>query len=155
MATSSLPAALTQFLTILRADAGLTGVEVLDGPPVSDQSASEYVSIGWQPDSEESASFVQNFNGAGARTRDEDLLIACYLFTWSGDTDITVVRARLFELLAVIENALRATNAAPTKPTINGAVLWAHIVRGHLQQAQSSQGARAGLAFTIAAHARI
>lgn len=155
MATSALPGALTQILTILRADAGLTGVEVIDGPPVSDQSGTEYVSIGWQPDSEESAQFAQDFNAAGARTRDEDLLILGYLYTWSGDTDIAAVRTRLFELLAVIEDALRATNAAPTKPTLNGSVLWAHIIRGQLQQANTSQGARTGLAFTIAAHARI
>ncbi|MEV0441807.1 hypothetical protein AB0I84_05850 [Streptomyces spectabilis] len=155
MATTALPAAITQILAILRADTGLTGVEVLDGPPASDQSASEYVSIGWAPDSEESAQFTQAFAYAGARRRDEDLLILCYLVAWSGDTDTAAVRTRLFELLAVIENALRATDAAPTNPTLNGSVLWAHIVRGQLQQAQTSQGARAGLAFTIEARARI
>ncbi|MFI0528544.1 hypothetical protein ACH3XX_00670 [Streptomyces scabiei] len=157
MATSALPAAITQLLAILRADATLIadGVEVLDGPPVSDQSGKAYVSIGWQPDAEESGQFVQNFNAAGARTRDEDLLIHGYLFTWSGDTDTAALRARLFALLAVVENVLRATNGAPTRPTLNGAVLWAHIVRGQLQQAQTEQGARAGLAFTIAARARL
>lgn len=155
MATSALPGAITQILAVLREDAGLLGVEVLDGPPASDQSAAEYVSIGWQPDSEESAQFTQNFAYAGARRRDEDLLILGYLFTWSGETDVAAVRTRLFELLTVIEDALRATDAAPTAPTLNGVVLWAHIVRGQLQQAQTSQGARAGLAFTIEARARI
>jgi hypothetical protein len=37
---------------------------------------------------------------------------------------------------------------------LNGTVLWAHLTTGNLQQVQS-EGAVAGLAFTVACRARI
>ena len=155
MPTSRLHATITELVTILGADAALSEVEVIDGPPTTDQSRHAYVSIGWQPDGESSGDFVQSFNAAGARTRDEDWAVLGYLYVWSGDNDIATLRGQLFELLAVIENALRATNAAPTKPTLNGIVLWAQITNGQLHQANTSEGARVGLAFTIRGHARL
>jgi len=60
----------------------------------------------------------------------------------------------VFTLVAAVETALRATDAAPTAPTLNGAVLWAHLTTGNLQQVQS-EGAVAGLAFTVTCRARI
>lgn len=155
MATSAVPAAITALLAILRADAGLTGVSVTDGPPVGDQSDRDYVSIGWQPDGDRSVEIAQDFNSAGARTRDEEFVILCYLFTWTGDSDISVVRARAFTLLAAIENAIRATGASPTAPTLNGSVLWAHLTSAALEQANTNQGVRAGMPFTITCRARI
>jgi hypothetical protein len=155
MATSAVPGAITALLAILRADAGLSGVQVLDGPPVGDQSDQDYVAVGWQDGSEESVQIVQDFNAAGARTRDENFAILCWLDTWTGDSEVSARRVRAFELLAVIENAIRASGGSPTAPTMNGSVQWAHLTNAVLKQANTQDGVRAGIAFTVTCRARI
>jgi hypothetical protein len=155
MATSAVPGAITALLAILRADAGLTGVQVLDGPPVGDQSDQDYVAVGWQDGSEESVQIVQDFASAGARTRDENFAILCWLDTWTGDSDVSARRVRAFELLAVVENAIRASGGSPTAPTMNGSVQWAHLTNAVLKQANTQDGVRAGIAFTVTCRARI
>jgi hypothetical protein len=155
MATSAIPAAIDALLEIVGAAPDLAGVQVIDGPPVGDMSEQDYLSIGWQPDSEEAVQMVQDFNAAGARTRDEDFTILCWLDTWTGDSDVKARRDRAFALLAVIEDAIRASGASPTAPTLNGTVLWAHLTGALLKQANTDQGTRAGIAFTVTCRARI
>lgn len=155
MATSAVPAAIDALLTILRAAPALADVQVSDGPPIEDQSAAELVAIGWTHEDALSAEAAQDFNSAGARTRDEDFSIAGWIDAWNGDDDITVCRDRAYELLAVIETAIRASGANPTAPTLNGAVLWAHLTRHALHQRDTDQGMKAGIAFTISCRARI
>lgn len=65
------------------------------------------------------------------------------------------MRARVFELLGVIEQRLRATGLNPEAPTLNGAVLWAHLTGGSFHQSHTDQGVRAALGFTVTCHARI
>lgn len=155
MATSAVPGAITALLEILRADAGLSGVQVLDGPPVGDMADQDYVAVGWQPEADESVQIVQDFNAAGARTRDEDFAILCWIDTWTGDSDVSARRVRAFGLLAVIETAIRASGVNPAAPTLNGAVLWAHLTSASLKQANTDQGVRAGIAFAVTCRARI
>jgi hypothetical protein len=97
----------------------------------------------------------QSFNAAGARTRDEDFSIACYAEVRSGDRGMALRRADVFTLLAQVEEALRATDVAPTAPTLNNVVLWAHLTAGSLTQEQTGDGALAGLSFTVSCRARI
>lgn len=155
MATSAVPAAIDALLGILRAAPGLSGVEVLDGPPVGDQAEADYVIVGWNPEDDQAADVQQDFAGAGARTRDEDFQLHCVVDTWSGDTEVKPRRDRAFALLAAVEDALRATDAAPEAPTLNGTVLWAHLTAGSLQQANTAQGVRARISFTVSCRARI
>jgi hypothetical protein len=155
MASSAIPAAIDALLEILGVAPGLSGVQVIDGPPIGDMSAQDYVAIGWQEDSEEAVQMEQDFNAAGARTRDENFTILCWLDTWTGDSDVRARRVRAFALLAAIEDAIRASGASPAAPTLNGTVLWAHLTGGLLKQANTDKGARAGLAFTITCRARI
>lgn len=157
MATSAVPGAIDALLTRWRALPGLEGVQILDGPPTGDQSDAEYISVGWQ--GTESGDLAvegqQEFNSAGARTRDETFRIGCWIDTWNGDKDVGARRRRAYELYAVLENSLRATSAAPDAPTLDGAVLWSELTTSALRQASTDQGVRAALAFTVACHARI
>lgn len=155
MATSAVPDAITQLLAILRAQPELEDVHISDGPPVGDVSRVDVIAVGWSADGDQAVELVQNFNAAGARTRDEDFAIHGVIDAWIGDADISIVRARVFELLGVIEEAIRASGPNPTAPTLNGAVLWAHLTNGALRQFFTDQGARAALAFTVTCHARI
>jgi hypothetical protein len=154
MATSRVPAAVDALLTILRASAALSEVTVVDGPPTTNLSDLDHVFVGYQPGAEAAVALTQDFNAAGARTRDEEFDISCYAESRSGDTDMQTRRSRCFALVAAVEEALRATDAAPTAPTLNGTVLWAHVTAGNLLQGQSA-GAQAGVNFTVSCRARI
>lgn len=155
MATSAVPGAIAALLAMLRSESGLSGVQVVDGPPTDDQSDADLIAVGWSLEGDLAAEVVQEFNAAGARTRDENFDIACWLDTWSGDHDFAACRARAYELLAVVENAIRASGASPTAPTLNGAVQWAHLTRYTLRQSLTDQGAQVSVPFTITCRARI
>lgn len=142
-------------MTILQASSALSGVTVVDGPPVGDQADTDYLYVGWQPDSDTAADMRQDFAYAGARRRDEEFDIFCVVDTWSGDSDVKTRRDRAFVLLGAVEDALRATDVAPTAPTLSGAVLFSHLTGGVLQQAATPQGVRVRIPFTVHCRARI
>lgn len=154
MATSRVPAAVAALLVILRAAPALANVRIVDGPEAVNLTDKDRVHVGWQPGGEAAVNLQQEFASAGARTRDEAFEIACYAESRAGDKDMAARRARVFELVGAVETALRATDAAPTAPTLNNTVQWAHLTTGNLLQVQS-EGAVAGLAFTITCRARI
>jgi hypothetical protein len=156
MATSTVPAAVDALYAILLASPALSGVTVLDGPlGKNDMSNPDLLVIGWQPDSEDAVHLEQDFNAAGARTRDEDFSILCWAESWTGDRNMSARRSRVFDLFAIVEQAIRASDASPEAPTLNGTVLWAHLTSGTLRQSSSEQGTRAGLAFTVTCRSRI
>lgn len=155
MATSTIPAAIDALVSILQASAGLSGVTVIDGPPTGDQSDTDYVYVGWQFEGDTSVEMRQDFAHLGARKRDELFDILCSLDTWTGDTDVQARRARAFELLGAVEDALRATDAAPQAPTLNGTVLWAHLTQGALMQRHTTDGVQVGLNFRVSCRSRI
>lgn len=163
MATSALPGALDALVSIWGASTAmqaLTGpdgrtVKVVDGQPTKDVALDDFLAVGWSGSDDQAAESVQDFNSAGARTRDEDLTIACVIDVWSGDETFAAVRARAFQILGVAETELRATNSSPEAPTLQGAVLWAHLTRAQLRQYFTDQGARVALGFTVSCHARI
>lgn len=155
MATSAVPAAIDALLEILRAAPELEGVEVIDGPPVDDQSEADQLCVGYQPGEGESASMVQDFAYAGARRRDEQGVINCWIDTWSGDDEVQPRRQRAFALLAVVEDVLRASDTAREAPTLGGVVQWSQLAAGSLNQVLTDQGMRVGIAFTVTFFARI
>jgi hypothetical protein len=154
MMTSRVPAAVDALLAILRAAPGLADATITDGPPAVNLTALKYLFVGWQPSAEAAVSLTQDFNAAGARTRNEAFAIACYAEARAGDKDMKARRDEVFALVGEVETALRATNDAPTAPTLNGAVLWAHLTAGDLTQLQQ-EGSLAGLTFTVTCQARI
>ncbi|MET4925466.1 hypothetical protein P3L51_24455 [Streptomyces sp. PSRA5] len=157
MKTSAVPGAIDALLSICRAAPALAVDQVLiiDGPPVGDMSDQDIVAIGWNPGDEPGADLTQDFAYAGARTRDEDFNVTGWIESWSGDGDVQPRRARAFELLGVIETAIRASGTNTTAPTLGGAVQWAHLTRGQLQQFNTDQGIRVGIAFTVTCRARL
>jgi hypothetical protein len=154
MATSRVPVAVDALLAILRAAPALADVRIVDGPEPVNLTERHRIYVGWQPNAETAVDLVQDFSGAGARTRDEDFTIACYAESRTGDKDMAIRRARVFEIVAAVETVLRATEAAPEAPTLNGTVLWSHLTAGALIQEQD-KGALAGLNFSVSCRARI
>ena len=154
MATSAVPATIDALIAALRNADGLDGVRVIDGPPGVNFTEKDRIYIGHAPGADQATEKQQSFASAGARTRDEDGTIACYIESRRGDTDIRARRQRVFEILAVVENALRATNQRPDAPTLGGTVLWSDLTAGALLQVQEN-GTLAGLSFTVHFRARI
>ncbi|WP_331719538.1 hypothetical protein OG693_39680 (plasmid) [Streptomyces sp. NBC_01259] len=154
MATSAVPAALDEILELLRSAGDLNGVRIVDGPPGVNFTETDRIYVGWSSTGDQAVDIQQAFASAGARRRDEDASISCYIESRNGGTDMQKPRLRVFEILAVVEDALRATDAAPEAPTLNGTVLWSELTAGSLDQAQD-QGAIAGLTFTVHTRARI
>jgi hypothetical protein len=155
MVTSRVPAAVAALLDILRAAPSLANsVHIEDGPTAVNLTDNDRIYVGWQPNGEAAVSLQQDFNAAGARTRDEQFVIACYAESRAGDKDMSLRRNRVFEILSVVESELRASDASPEAPTLNGTVLWAHLTTGDLHQAQS-EGAIAGLNFSVSCRVRI
>ncbi|WP_326808176.1 hypothetical protein OHB04_22825 [Streptomyces sp. NBC_01775] len=155
MATSRAGAAIDALLSITRAAPALADVAVVDGPPVTNVSNRRRLYVGWSPGADQAVDIVQDFATAGARRRDEDFSIACYVEVRGGEKDMALRRAEVFALLAAVEDVLRATDAAPEAPTLGGVVLWAHLTAGALMQEQSSDGALAGIPFTVSCRARL
>jgi hypothetical protein len=154
MVTSRVPAAVDALLAILRARPALADVEVVDGPSAVNLTNRRRLYVGWSPTGDSAVGLQQGFNAAGARTRDEAFTISCYAEARAGDKDMKARRDEVFALVGEVETALRATNDAPTAPTLNGTVLWAHLTAGDLTQVQQ-EGSLAGLAFTVTCQARI
>lgn len=155
MLTSRVPAAVDALLAILRASPALAGVSVMDGPTSVNLTDRQRVYVGWQPSGNAAVTLSQDFNAAGARTRDEAFEISCYAESRSGDPNAAALhRGRVFELVGAVEVALRATAEAPDAPKLGGAVMWAHLTTGDLTQLQA-EGTVAGLAFTVTCRARI
>ncbi|MGW0785754.1 hypothetical protein [Streptomyces sp. NPDC002913] len=155
MATSAVPAAIDALLAVLGAAEDLSTVRIFDGPPGQNFTQKDLLYIGHSPAAEQAAEMTQTFASAGARTRDEDASIACYIESRRGDTSIRDRRTRVFEILAAVEQALRATNDNPAAPNLGGVVLWSDVTAGSLAQVQTDSGALAGLVFTVHFRARI
>jgi len=153
MLTSRVPDAVDALLVIVRGLA-LDDVRIVDGPESVNATERHRIHIGWAPNAESSVTLQQEWNAAGARTRDEQFTIPCYAESRGGDTDMAFRRRKVFEMAAAVEQALRATNENPEAPTLNGTVLWAELTTGDLLQSHA-EGTVAGLMFTVACRARI
>jgi hypothetical protein len=156
MMLSRVPAAVVALVEILQAATDPATIAVIDGPlPGNGALPIDMLFVGWQPGADAAVDLQQEFAGAGARNRDEDISILGYIETRSGDRDMKARRARVFEIFGLIETALRATDAEPEAPTLRGAVLWANVTAGALVQDQTTDGAQAGLHYTVTCRARI
>lgn len=155
MPTSAVPAAVNALLDILADPCTAEKVNLVDGPATVNVDTVDLLFVGWTPDTDIAVAGVQDFASAGARRRDETMQITLYAESRSGDTDMRPRRARVYEIAALVETALRATNDQPDAPTLRGTVLWAHLTTGDLRQMQGAPSCTAGLTITITCKARI
>jgi len=158
MATSRIPAAIDALFARLTAAPALGGVMVLDGPTTNDLTKiNDLIFVGWQPEAENglAVEMAQDFAHIGGQTRDEKFDILCFAESWTGDFDIKSRRLRAFELLAVVENELRASGSNPAAPNLDGAVTFCGLTRGNLLQQPTDRGVQVGIPFRISCEARI
>jgi hypothetical protein len=145
--TSRIPATIDALVAIFTA--ALPDVQVLDGPP-NVTLDSDFVTVGWSPYKDTAVDATQQFVSLGTQRREEDFIIACYADSFSGDTGASVRRARVFQLVGVVEMALRAD------PTLGGVLsLWAEMGDCILHQELDDRGLVVGVTFHVHCKTRI
>lgn len=151
MSTSRIPATIDALVAIFAA--ALPDVQVLDGPP-NVNLASDFVTVGWSPYKDTAVDATQQFASLGTQRREEDFTIACYADSYSGDTGTSARRARVFQLVGVIERTLRTDSGGD--PTLGGVLtLWAEMGDCILHQEIDDRGLVVGVTFHIHCKTRI
>lgn len=153
MAITRIDAVIDALVAALRADPSLSGVTVLDGPPVTDDPLWEVVSIGfaWDAEDDRAAETTQGYHELGMTAkRDETVDVYCAVRVVNGDADVSTARARAVVLLGAVETVLRAD------PSLGLAdLLRCEVTVGDLRQTQTGDGVGALIRFTVTATALI
>lgn len=154
--TSRIPAAIDALVTALSAAIGST-TNVVDGPPLAWDavgapgdavSDSSWLFVGASPDGDEGAAGDQDFNAAGAVSRDETFVIFCTAYTFGGDLIVKTRRDDAFALVGQVEQVCRSD------PSLGGAVLYSRMsgVTSY-RPTQGEYGSDCTVVCTIAARA--
>lgn len=151
MATSTVPAVLDAMVTLFAA--GLTEVDVSDGPAVVDNYPDK-LAVGYSGrENSEVVTGDQNAAGIqrGNHPRDEVYFVSCLINSTGGDV-MSTRRARAFEILANVEAVLRADSSLGGAVGSSGT---AQVADFALLQDLSEPGMFAGLLFRVRVKARI
>lgn len=153
--TSRLPATIDALVAAVTPVIGAT-VNVVDGPPLSWQTLalaqgavtqSGYLFIGAQPN-DDGGDAAQDFNAAGAVSRDEQITVWCGAYANSGDQVMKTARDAAFGIVAAVEQAIR------TDPTLGNAVLYSRVDNsGKYHPRQTKSGCDVFVVFSVAARA--
>ncbi|MFJ9114479.1 hypothetical protein ACIRJO_02905 [Streptomyces sp. NPDC102394] len=149
MASSRVPDLIDNFLAALADAAGLSGVQIVDGPEISDSSAGEMVVVGFDADPEgdyEAASTTQAWAGIGAKKKNEDIQVTCAVLVRKGSTAVKPLRDRVFAIFAEVETVVRADPSLGLPPPTVCA-----ITDTSFRTPQTSRGIEGRLAFTLSA----
>jgi hypothetical protein len=154
--TSRIPAAVDALITALNTAIGVT-TNVVDGPPLAWDNIQlpagavveeRFLFVGARPDDENPIEGDQDFNAAGAVSRDETFTIWCTAFVWGGDQVMKTRRDDAFGIVAAVEQAIR------TDPSLAGAVLYSRM--SGVQSAigrQTEDGTDMTVVFAVACRA--
>ncbi|MEV4159006.1 hypothetical protein [Nonomuraea dietziae] len=154
MATSRVPEIIDNLLAALAAAPPLAHpVRVYDGPLISGEQPADSVFIGYDGDPEgefQAAAAEQSWAGLGARAKDETVQIVGAVIARRGDTNVRKARVRGYQLLAAVEDALRASPALGMPPPTTVA-----MAAGTCFQEQHARGVQCRITFSIAVETRI
>jgi hypothetical protein len=136
---------------LVTAFAAALTVPVYDEDPVTNEPDPQFVVVGddWDPESEATSTFTQEWSNLAATSRYERGSIPCVAVASSGDTDPVVVRQQAFGLLASCETALRADL------TLGGLVLTVQLANGAVRLAQTNQGPFVAAQFEVTYMAQV
>lgn len=155
--TSRIPAGIDALLGVLAVRPALAQVDIIDGPPLawgaiklatsSTGDGQRYLFIGAGLDGTMASEGVQEFNAAGAVSRDERFEVLCVALAWSGDgAAVKATRDLAFALVGEVEQAIRAD------PSLGNAVLYCLLssVDRHDQIQQPDRGLSVTVSFRVA-----
>lgn len=156
--TSAIVPAIEALLAALAARPALSRVDVVDGPPLDwDEmrlpdpergDGTRYLFVGASPEDDTAAEGAQDFNAAGAVSRDEMFTVACTAVAVDGGGVMATARARARALVAEVEQCIRAD------VTIGDTVLYSRVSTvDRLDQEQNDRGASVVIVFSVACRA--
>lgn len=143
---SRIPEVIARLVALGEADTGLTDVYVSDGPEVTEDSALDWLIIGFDGDQTgdfEAAQSVSDFADLGGG-REEEFQVTVAAVAKRGDKDIVSARTRVYEIASRVEAWTQAD------PTLGLASLQAGVAGTRLVQDQTPNGAQAVLLMTVA-----
>lgn len=153
MASSRVPDLIDALVAALQASADLPGVNVVDGPLVSNSAASEWVFVGYDGDpggESQATSTLQEWAGIGAKAKSEEIALTCSVLVRSGSTDVKPLRDRAFQIFAAVEAVVRADPALTLPPPTV-----CNISEHNFFPEQTAQGLQGRLPFTVTCTTRI
>lgn len=153
MSTSRVPDLIDALVTALQASPGLSDVQVVDGPLVTDSAAQEWVFVGYDGDEEGdfvTATAQQEWAGIGAKKKNEDITLTGAVLVQRGSTQVRPCRIRTYEVLAAVESVLRADPSLGF-PTPTVCALTEHA----FHQEQTADGIQGRIPFTVTCTTRI
>ncbi|MER7063960.1 hypothetical protein [Streptomyces albidoflavus] len=148
-----MPDVIDALVALFGAAPALAGVKVVDGPLVTNDPLPQAVFVGYDGDPEgegQAADMSQEWAAIGQKARDESFTVTCAVAAWKGSTTVRPIRLRAFELLAAVEDALRADPALGLSPPTVVA-----FASGSLVQSQRQSGVEVRIPFQIAVKTRI
>lgn len=149
MAGSRVPEVIDALVSRLQADSGLAGVQVVDGPAVTEESSPDWLIIGYDADQEgdfQAASTVGGWTSL-ATGREEQWQVTVACIAGRGDTEVRAARERAYEIGDRVDLLLAAD------PSIGLRSVEAAVEASTLQQAQTGQGVQVRLLLTVAGRA--
>lgn len=150
MSTSRTPAVIDALVTLCAAAPTLVGVTVVDGPFTTNLADPDVLFVGDTARGDPAANAQQTWAGLGAQRRDQIVEVVLTAVSRAGETVMKPRRDRAYEIVAAVEDAMRAD------PTLGGVVIAAGAGTAEsLDQAQTPQGAYAAVTFRVQAKARI
>lgn len=144
---SRVPNLIDNFLAALNAASGLDGVEIVDGPLVSDSAATEMVIVGFDADPEgeyEAASTTQTWAGIGAKRKNEEIQLVGAVLVRKGSVKVKPLRDRVFAIFAEVEAVVRADPSMGLPPPTVCA-----ITDTSFRTPQTTRGIDGRLLFTL------
>ncbi|MFC8658454.1 hypothetical protein ACFUCT_25105 [Streptomyces parvus] len=146
---SRVPELIDALVAALRADPALKGVEVTDGPEVTETGAPDWLVVGFDGDPDGGFQAAQTLGGWAslATGREEQIEVPVAAVASRGDTDVRAARMRVYEIGARLEALLAAD------PGVGLRSLEVAIEASQLFQPQTDQGVQARLLLTVAGRA--
>lgn len=144
---SQVPVVIDALVSRWGTDPGLAGVQVTDGPLVTDSDAPDWLTVGYTGDETgdfQAAASEQDWAGMGT-SRTEEIQLTVGIVCLRGDNKVKKARDRAYEILAVLAGSLRADPSAGLPHTQIG------IASSVLHEEPTTRGARARLVLTLAA----
>ncbi|MET7479536.1 hypothetical protein ABZT17_34955 [Streptomyces sp. NPDC005648] len=150
---SRVPELIDAFIAALEASADLDGVQIVDGPLVTDSAATEWVFVGYDgdPDGEfMTTQTTQQWAGLGAKAKSEDIALVCSVLVRRGSTDVKACRMRTFAIFGAVEAVVRANpSLGLPPPTI------CSVAEHTFHTEQTDRGIQGRMPFTLTSSTRI
>lgn len=151
MAISRYAAVVDAIVALASADATLAaaGVQVFDGPPLSQPTGTTLLAVGWTGDYEDetAGTIQQGYHDLGpAAKRDEIVTVNCAIQSWKGDDDMSGARTAAIAALGALETALRGDVDAGVADA-----LAVEMSDATVRQARTAEGLFCEVDFTLTA----